>query len=1028
MIDGMSTRVSSPVLVGRAAQLRQLRTAFERSAGGTASTVLVGGEAGIGKTRLIGEFLDWARGEGGFVLEGACVSLGSEEGLPLAPIGDALRAVGRELAPADVAEVVGSAGPAIGRLVPELGGATDPMELSGRPDWAQARMLEAILGVLHRLALRHPVVLVVEDLHWADESTRDVLAFISRSARSERLMVLATYRTDELHRRHPLRPWLAEMERTQRVERVALDRLDRVELAELLESISGGRPDDALVDAIASRSEGNPFYAEELLAAGATRPNDPLPGDLRDVLLARVGGLTEATQSLLGVAAVAGSSVEHDLVRDAAASTDFEVEDAMREAIAAGIVVASDEAEATYAFRHALLQEAVYDDLLPTERRRFHLAFAGALRARPAGDGTAGASHLAALAHHSTAAHDLPAALSAWIAAGRAGSEAYAFAAAARAFERALELWEAVPADDRPNSTDPVALLFELSFARLLAGDSGGSVHAARSAVEHFDASRDPTRGAGLLERLSRSAWINGDYRTALEAAEDSVRLLDGQPASETAARARAGYAAMLMLSGSYSSAIKESREAIEIAQAVGAETPEAHAMNTLGVGLALVGDCENGLEIAKLAFEKTAATNHVHDLGRAYANYGTALEICGRSEEAAELARQGSEWAERSGVWRTYGAFHDGNRASHLVATGRFAEAARLLARADDVALEGVAAMNHMINDGPLAVRMGNLERGHRLLDDAWVRAASFRDAQFSGPLVVGLVELAIAEGRHDDAWAIATRGADRLGATEDGVNRALVAAVHARVAADRILAARDRHSEEEAPSIAEASKRVTAHARALVEPLAPDNVAAAVPRAFIQQAEAEAARADGTNDPGAWEALVERWARLDRPYQVAYARYREAEALLEAGGNRELAAERLSDARSIAGRIGAELLRGDSEALARRARVALADSEPVGEGVTGGVPGRTGSEPVAGAASPAAEPQSPADPFGLTAREGEVLALVAAGHTNRRIAGALFISESTAGVHVSNILGKLGVATRAEAAAVAVRLGLAG
>jgi DNA-binding CsgD family transcriptional regulator len=211
-------------------------------------------------------------------------------------------------------------------------------------------------------------------------------------------------------------------------------------------------------------------------------------------------------------------------------------------------------------------------------------------------------------------------------------------------------------------------------------------------------------------------------------------------------------------------------------------------------------------------------------------------------------------------------------------------------------------------------------------------------------------------------------------------------------------------------------------------VEPLAHDNVAAAVPRAFIQQAEAEASRADGTNDPGAWEALAERWAGLDRPYQVAYARYREAEALLEAGGNRELAAERLSDARSIAGRIGAELLHGDSEALARRARVALADSEAVGAGATGRVPGLTGFEPVAGAASPSAEPPTPADPFGLTAREREVLALVAAGHTNRRIAGALFISESTAGVHVSNILGKLGVASRTEAAAVAVRLGLAG
>jgi len=400
MIGSMATRVSSPVLVGRDTELRALVSAWQAAVAGHPSTVLVGGEAGIGKSRLVGELGRIARDDGGAVLEGASISLGDDEGLPLAPIADALRALARQLPHDAVQDVVGSAGPALGRLVPELGGIVDASDAATRPDWVQARMLEAVLGVLHRLGERQPVLLIVEDLHWADRSTRDVIAFIARTARTERLLVVGTYRTDEIHRRHPIRPWLAEMERTARVDRLTLERLGPAALAELVDAIRALPRDETLLKAVAGRSEGNPFYVEELLAAGVDQPSDRLPSDLREVVLSRVEALPSEVATLLGFASVAGRSVEHDLLRDVAAVDDETLEAAMREAVAAGIVVATaDGPTAVYAFRHALLQEAVYDDLLPTERRRYHATYAAAIGERPVPDGAAGDGQLAALAH-----------------------------------------------------------------------------------------------------------------------------------------------------------------------------------------------------------------------------------------------------------------------------------------------------------------------------------------------------------------------------------------------------------------------------------------------------------------------------------------------------------------------------------------------------------------------------------------------------------------------------------------------------
>jgi tetratricopeptide (TPR) repeat protein len=251
----------------------------------------------------------------------------------------------------------------------------------------------------------------------------------------------------------------------------------------------------------------------------------------------------------------------------------------------------------------------------------------------------------------------------------------------------------------------------------------------------------------------------------------------------------------MLMLRGHARRAVEVSTEAVEVARAVGAEQAELYALNTLGVCTTQLGDCARGIEYMRDAFERTKLLNDLHDLGRAYGNYATVLQLCGRAEESAEISGEGSEWARRNGVWRTYGAFHDGNRASTLVDLGRWKEARDLMARTAEDGPQGVAILNHAGNAGPLAVKMGDIELARSVLNDAAERATAFRDAQFTAPIFVGLINLALLEGRLDDAWATATDGMTRLAETDDATLRAVLHAAAARAAADRALAAGAAH-----------------------------------------------------------------------------------------------------------------------------------------------------------------------------------------------------------------------------------------
>ena len=526
----MARRLSSPAFIGRTSELASLQRAAEAADDGRPSLLLLGGEAGVGKSRLLGELIADRGASGWLVLEGATIAVGAE-GLPFEPVAAALRSAVRALGQERVAEVAGPSLPDLARLLPELAGSRDQVPLAlTQAEWLQVRTFEGVLGLLDRLGAESAVLLVIEDAHWADRSTRDLLSFLARNVRDERLLIVVSFRTDELHRRHPLVGWLAEVERLPRVERVDLARFDRGELAELLGGILGTRPSAALVDSIAARSDGNAFFAEELVSglddAGAGR----LPATVREIVIARLAALPEPAARLVEVAAVAGREVDHEVLAEVAGLADLGILDALRDAVASHLLVAvTDGRQEPYRFRHALVQVAVYDDMLPSDRRQLHGSYARAIAARETPGVAGSASRLAELAHHWSAAHEPDRALLASVAAADAARSGFAFAEAAGHYERATELWDVVPEADRPADRDLAGLYDAASAMVALVGDPARAIALAERAIEELD--RDPGAGqverrAAARERLGRAAAEHWRREHALEHMADDYRRL----------------------------------------------------------------------------------------------------------------------------------------------------------------------------------------------------------------------------------------------------------------------------------------------------------------------------------------------------------------------------------------------------------------------------------------------------------------------------------------------------------------------
>ena len=457
------TRMTSSRLIGRAVELAELEAAMRDAAAGRPSLAFVAGESGVGKSRLVAEFARRSRDEGARVAVGECVELGEEE-LPYAPIVSVLRSLARE---GDA--VLETLGPGVraelATLLPELGGAwpasTEPQRGNETPQ-GQPRLFEALLTLLEHLGREQPFALVLEDIHWADRSTRAFLVFLGRSLWTERVLVVATYRSDELHRRHPLRPLLAELERDTRARRIELTRLTRDELADLLADILGAPPDAELVERLYARSEGNPLFTEELLAARLDG-RGALPTTLRDALMVRIERLSEPAQEVLRLLSAA-RVVSHDVLADASGLGGAELRRVVREAAEANVIVA--DSRGRYQFRHALLREVVHDDLLPGEHAELHLALARALESQVAETGE-DALITAGIAHHFLSAGCQREALVASVRAADAAERVHAHGEAGALLERALELWSHVPDAMEQVGCDRIELVRRASRALL---------------------------------------------------------------------------------------------------------------------------------------------------------------------------------------------------------------------------------------------------------------------------------------------------------------------------------------------------------------------------------------------------------------------------------------------------------------------------------------------------------------------------------------------------------------------------------
>jgi DNA-binding CsgD family transcriptional regulator/tetratricopeptide (TPR) repeat protein len=982
----MAVSVVSPVFIGRREEMATLTALLGRARDGNPAFALVGGEAGVGKTRLVTELATAASAAGFMVLTGQCIELGAE-GLPLAPLVDALRTLARTMDPDALAFVLGPARSRLARLLPEL--APDAAAGPAATDFEKAQLLELVLGLLDRLSTAQPVMLVIEDLHWADQSTLDLIAFLVRSLHAAGLMLVTTYRSDELHRRHPLRPLLTSWERVRSVNRMELRRFDRDEVAAQLAAILGGNPAPRVADLVFDRSGGNAYLVEELTGLVQSEGElADLPPSLRDVLLSRVDSLSMEAQRLLRTASAAGRTVPDSLLAAIAGRPDAEFYAVVREAVENHLLLV-DPSGHSYAFRHALTRDAVYEDMLPGERIRLHAAYGAALAAQPglAGNETA---LPAMLAHHWYAALDLPQALPATIEAAGYAMASYAPAEALRHLERALEIWERVSDAHQRTGLDRVEVSRLAAEAAYRCGALGRAQSLLSDALAELPSDGDPVRRALLLERFAITQRDSGQPSVARTSLEQALALLPADQTTRAHAVVLGALANFLMRGNDMRGAARLAQRAVDAARATGAKDVEADGALTLGSASSYLSAPESGLGPLRSGLLLARELDIPWTALRGHINLSDVLELLGRHAEAAQTAAEGLELAASAGLARALGSYLAGNQAEPLLRLGKWEEADQLTAQVLRDLPEGVFGASVQALRAELAAMRGRYDEADRELRGARRVISDMTDIQFTGP--VRFVEAMIALGAGDLAGARAAVDSGLANAAEPWAARYAwpLLWLGMRVEADDAARARDLHQK-----VPEETARRCASLEAVA---ARFPVPAAPSRGYQALVAAENMRATGTAAAPAWSAAVTVWQAADEPYPLSYALLRLAEAH-NAAGDRQSAQAAVQRAHSLAQRVGAEPVEAEAAALARRARLRLEALPPL--------------------------PRDELARFGLTEREREVLMLVAAGRSNPEIARDLFISAKTASVHVSNILAKLGVTGRVEAAAVAHRLG---
>ncbi len=978
--------VASDRLVGRDVPLSVVDDLLGRAADGEPGLVVVAGDAGVGKTRFVREVGVRAEGDGWTVLTGGCVEL-SEGAAALAPVAGVLRQLARDRGDAALAGLLEGPARLLARLVPELG-----VDTGGLEGASAVQVLVAFHRLVRDLADERPVLLVLEDLHWADTTTRDLLRHLASRLYDERLLVLASVRTDDLDRTHPLRPVLAEVVRRPEVERLDLGPLDPEALMAHLAALAR-EGDDRDLAGIVARAGGNPFFAEELLAVGV---DAGLPPSLEEVLSVRLERLPADSQHLLGEAAVLGSTVDPILLAAITSLDEAAARAAVRAALDDGVLLVDG---AWYAFRHALLREVALDRLLPDERVDAHAAAAAALEADPDRAVTGRAGVHGQAAHHWWEARDLPRCLAASVAAAEA-TRSFAGAVALQHLRRAVELWTRVDDAERLTGTTYPALL--MTAARVAWELDDPIVRdLAAAAVRAAERSGDPAARAEaiLLHSQVLARFGRGEEAVAVAAAE-----LARHGDQRTAARAVA-----LCAHGAAASRVGVGAHGTWDLDAIASELAEALAIATeRNDRIAAWSACTTIVEnVGPYIPDRThRAVSAVRQLGGTGWDGETARDLAMRLEarhayfcgEFTDLETVLDRWESISPMTAdTQAETWVGRWSMSLYVDTWAGRLDRATNRLGDVDLRDYAGSPH--NSLWMVWATGDLlrwtGRARRALDRAELGTTTAEDAGYHR--VLWAAEVAACRA------AVGWPPGEILAAASTTVNasldrwwpwpiarlvEAVATAVEGRPLDDGGLRVVDGWLE-----------RLDRHVRWLRHdaPVRPWAVAC------LQRARAERAALASSPDPSLWDPVVADFEHRGGIPYAAIARLRRAASLAMADGGTSPACEAdLLAARETFTDLGMTALRDDADALARRLRVRL---------------------PSHGGDNVAADGQVLPS---LTDREREVLALVARGWSNKRVGAHLFISPKTVSVHMSNTMRKLDVDSRTQAVVVANRAGL--
>jgi class 3 adenylate cyclase/DNA-binding CsgD family transcriptional regulator len=941
---GAAPGAGSVPIVGRVAERKALLAAYARVASGRSLVLLLTGAAGIGKTRLVEELGAQAASAAG----GAQVLVG--ESAPLA--GAAL-----------------AYGPFVGALHDQAGwlladdGAGDMLA-------ARHRLFVRVLELLAALAAKVPVVLVLEDLHWADESSRELLAFLAVRLGDRPVLIVGTLREEELA--GGVGQWLAELERRPGVTRLRLGRLPDSEIAELVtELLPAAAASQERVAAVVGAAEGNPLYARELAYAGP----ETVPSSISDAVLAKADGLTAQARSVVDQVCVADGGMSHDLLAATVPFPEKRLLASTRRAVASGLLVPAGDG---YAFDHTLIRQVLYARLLPGERRQLHRRLSEALASRADSDP-------GLLAQHWHLAGCPDRAAPAAIVAARQAVAARAYPEAVRYYALATGLARWLP--------EPLpGVLEEAAQAASWAGrPESAAAYAAGALADPGVAT--PTDRARLLERLGRYRWEAGNLKAAVEATAEAVALLDADRPSVLQARVFAALATWRMVLGELDQALPLATRAVAAAEQLGADAVHAHGLATLGIIQAQRGDLDAGLAALRTSLTLARRVGSVEDVVRAAANLMYLLCTAGRFSEALDTARDGRRAVRSLDALPGLTAVLDNNTVAVLIATGQWAEADELLA---ELIRESAPNVTRYLQLPQLELAVGRGE-GQRAAELAAALEKSPEEPRFTARLRAYLAERALYAGDLAQAAGEVTDGLAALGGAALPEEEIRLLAVGARVAAD--LAALPAPAmplgipaqwTQAAASFAERAAAIAGqHGGGQPETAALGALAAA-----------EHDRQHVLDNRRTWRRVADAWRAAGQPYPEAYARLREAEAAVRAG-RREQAARAVAACESLARPLPSPPLLALARELRQRARLTTPPELP--------------------AKLLAAQAR-----FDLTSRETDVLALLAEGRSNREIASDLFISERTVAVHVSHILDKLGVRSRTEAATAGARLGL--